>query len=46
MYMSTLFEGKLDDKKRVSSAIHIAGDKHENLASSDDIEALLDQFGK
>ncbi len=45
-YMNTLFEGKIDDEKRVASATHIAGDKHDDIASTDDIEALLDQFGK
>ena len=45
-YMNTLFEGKIDDEKRVSSAIHIAGDTHNDVASTDDIEALLEQFGK
>ena len=45
-YMNTLFEGKVDDEKRVSSATHIAGDTHTDLASTDDIEALLEQFGK
>ena len=44
-YMNTLFEGKIDDDKRVSSATHIAGDMHNDLASTDDIEALLAQFG-
>ena len=44
-YMNTLFEGKIDDDKRVSSATHIVGDMHNNLASTDDIEALLAQFG-
>ncbi len=44
-YMNTLFEGKIDDKDRVSSAQHIAGDTHNDLASTDDIEALLAQFG-
>ena len=44
-YMNTLFEGKIDDDKRVSSATHIAGDTHNDLASNDDIEALLSQFG-
>ncbi|MFT7002813.1 MAG: hypothetical protein ACJAWW_000146 [Sulfurimonas sp.] len=44
-YMNTLFEGKVDDDKRVSSAQHIAGDTHNDLASTDDIEALLAQFG-
>ena len=44
-YMNTLFEGKVDDDKRVSSATHIEGDTHNDLASTDDIEALLEQFG-
>ena len=44
-YMNTLFEGKIEDEKRVSSAQHIAGDTHNDLASHDDIEALLEQFG-
>lgn len=45
-YMNTLFEGKIDDEKRVSSATHIVGDTNNDLASTDDIEALLEQFGK
>ena len=45
-YMNTLFEGRIDDEKRVSSAQHIVGDTHNDLASTDDIEALLEQFGK
>ena len=45
-YMNTLFEGKIDDEKRVSSAQHIAGDTHTDVASTDDIEALLEQFGQ
>jgi hypothetical protein len=44
-YMNTLFEGKIDDEKRVSSAVHIHGDTHNDVASDDDIEALLAQFG-
>ncbi len=44
-YMNTLFEGRIDDEKRVSSAQHIAGDTHNDVASDDDIEALLAQFG-
>ncbi|NPA58979.1 MAG: chemotaxis protein [Epsilonproteobacteria bacterium] len=44
-YMNTLFEGKIDDEKRVSSAQHIVGDTHNDVASTDDIEALLEQFG-
>lgn len=45
-YMNTLFEGRIDDDKRVSSAQHIAGDTHNDVASTDDIEALLAQFGQ
>ena len=46
-YMNHLFEGKIDDEKRVSSAVHIHGDTTtENVVSSDDIEALLASFGK
>jgi hypothetical protein len=44
-YMSTLFEGKIDDESRVSSATHIHGDKDHDVASNEDIEALLAQFG-
>ncbi|QSZ40962.1 chemotaxis protein [Sulfurimonas aquatica] len=45
-YMNTLFEGRIDDDKRVASAQHIAGDTHNDVASNDDIEALLAQFGQ
>ncbi|WP_169776953.1 chemotaxis protein [Campylobacter mucosalis] len=46
-YMNTLFEGKIDDDKRVGSAVHIAGDTTtENLVSNDDIEALIESLGK
>lgn len=45
-YMNKLFEGRIDDDKRVSSAQHIVGDTHNELASTDDIEALLEQFSK
>ncbi len=44
-YMNTLFEGKIEDEKRVSSATHIHGDSHNDVASTEDIEALLAQFG-
>jgi len=43
-YMSTLFEGQIDDDKRVASAQHLHGDDNEDLASEDDLEALLAQF--
>ena len=45
-YMNTLFEGKIEDEKRVSSATHIHGDTHNDVASTEDIEALLAQFGQ
>ncbi|MEF3192282.1 MAG: chemotaxis protein [Campylobacterales bacterium] len=45
-YMNKLFESRIDDDKRVSSAIHIAGDTHTELADEDDIEALIAAFGK
>lgn len=44
-YMNNLFESKVADEDRVSSAQHISGDKHNDVASTDDIEALLEQFG-
>ncbi|MBE2986143.1 chemotaxis protein [Campylobacter sp. RM12920] len=45
-YMSSLFEGRIDDDKRVSSAVHIVGDTTtENLVSNDDIEALIESLG-
>ena len=46
-YMNTLFEGLIDDDKRVGSAVNIAGDTTtENLVSNDDIEALIESLGK
>lgn len=45
-YMNSLFEGKIDDSKRVSSAVYIAGDDKEDMASEEDIEALIASFGK
>ncbi|NPA29470.1 MAG: chemotaxis protein [Epsilonproteobacteria bacterium] len=45
-YMSALFEGNIEDEKRVKSAKHIEGDTHtEDVISNDDIEALIAQFG-
>ena len=44
-YMSSLFEGKIDDQKRVSSAVHIEGDSTHDLVSNDDIEALISSLG-
>ncbi len=46
-YMSALFEGSIEDEKRVKSARHIEGDTStEEVISNDDIEALIAQFGK
>lgn len=45
-YMNHLFSGKIDDAKRVGSAVHLPGDTDTNdVVSSDDIEALLASFG-
>jgi len=44
-YMNKLFEGRIDDDKRVSSAKHIHGDENENVVGDDDIEALIAAFG-
>ncbi|MFA6759501.1 MAG: chemotaxis protein [Sulfuricurvum sp.] len=45
-YLNSLFEARIDDSKRVSSAQHIVGDTHNETVSEDDIEALLAQFAK
>lgn len=46
-YMNALFEGKQDDEKRVSSAVHIHGDSTtEDVVTSEDIEALIASLGK
>ncbi|AII14579.1 hypothetical protein CIG2463D_0734 [Campylobacter iguaniorum] len=46
-YMNSLFEGKVEDEKRVSSAVHIEGDTTtENIVSNEDIEALIESLGK
>lgn len=45
-YMNGLLEGRIDDSKRVSSAVHIHGDTStEDLVNNDDIEALIAAFG-
>jgi len=44
-YMNKLFEGSVEDEKRVQSARHIHGDESAEVLSDEDIEALLDQFG-
>ena len=43
-YMNRIFEGKIDDSKRVSSARHIHGDSTEDVVEEDDLEALIAQF--
>jgi len=44
-YMNRIFEGKIDDSKRVSSAKHLHGDKTEDLVEDgDDLDALIAQF--
>ena len=45
-YMSSLFEGRIDDKKRVSSAVHIEGDSTTDIVSNDDIEAPIASLGQ
>ncbi|MBN2964848.1 chemotaxis protein [Sulfurospirillum sp. T05] len=46
-YMSSLFEGKIEDSKRVSSAVHIEGDSTTaDVVTNEDIEALIDTLGK
>lgn len=40
-YMNSLFEGTIDDNKRVSSAVHIAGDSTKDVMNDDDIEDLI-----
>ncbi len=46
-YISLLFEGSIDDEKRVGSAVHIHGDEGtEDLVTTDDIEAIIESLGK
>ncbi len=46
-YISSLFEGKIDDSKRVGSAVHIEGDEDTaDIVSNDDIETLIANLGK
>lgn len=46
-YMNTLFEGKIEDTKRVGSATHIEGDSStEDVVSNEEIEALIANLGK
>ncbi|GAX87671.1 conserved hypothetical protein [Lebetimonas natsushimae] len=44
-YMNRLFEGKIEDEKRVKSAKHLQGDETEEVVSDEDIEKLLAEFG-
>lgn len=45
-YMNHLFSGKIEDSKRVSSAVHLPGDTStDEVVSNEDIEALLASFG-
>lgn len=44
-YMNRIFEGKIDDSKRVSSARHLHGDNTKDLVEGeDDLDALIAQF--
>ena len=46
-YISLLFEGSIDDEKRVGSAVHIHGDEDtDDLVTTDDIEAIIESLGK
>ncbi len=46
-YMHSLFEGQIEDDKRVGSATHLDGDTTtENLVNNDDIEELIANLGK
>lgn len=45
-YMNSLFESNVDDKSRAPSAVHLEGDKTDNLMSDDDIESLINSLGK
>lgn len=45
-YMNSLFESKIDDSKRVDSAVYIAGDNNPNVANAEDIENLIASFGQ
>ncbi|MDR1911016.1 MAG: chemotaxis protein [Helicobacteraceae bacterium] len=44
-YMNSLFDTNIADDKRVSSAVHIAGDATEDVVDEEDIEALIAAFG-
>ena len=44
-YMNSLFESKIDDSKRVSSAVYIQGDDNADVANAEEIENLIASFG-
>lgn len=44
-YMNSLFESKIDDSKRVSSAVYIQGDDNADVANAEEIESLIASFG-
>ena len=44
-YMNSLFDTKVADEKRVSSAVHISGDATDDVVDEEDIEALIAAFG-
>ena len=43
-YMNKLFEGSIEDEKRVKSAQHLHGDENDELVDEDEIEKLIAQF--
>lgn len=45
-YMNSLFESKIDDSKRVASAVYISGDENSSVADSKEIEDLIASFVK
>lgn len=45
-YMNSLFESKIEDSKRVASAVYITGDNNPNIANAEDIENLIASFGQ
>ncbi len=47
IYMNSLFSSNKEDSSRVSSAVHIEGDKAtKDVVSNDEIEALIETLGK
>jgi len=47
IYMNSLFSSNKEDSSRVSSAVHIEGDKStKDVVSNDEIEALIETLGK